>query len=191
MKKYDREEKKNIINKAFVGANFPQLEGDKVTFIGSTFIQNGKAEPYLNHCIALDTCDDVEGAVIESYNTERKVLLAWTRLIQQENPDIIIGYNIFGFDYSFMFNRAKELDCVEPFLKLSRNRDEVCGRQYRGGTYEIEESKLVIASGTHKLHFIKIPGRVQIDLYNYFRREYIIYRRINWIMYLDTLLETK
>jgi DNA polymerase elongation subunit (family B) len=153
----------------------PAIEGDKVTFIGSTFLKYGQTEPYLNHCIALNTCDDVEGATIERYKTEREVLLAWTDLIQRENPDIIIGYNIFGFDYNFMFKRARELgnDCVEKFLMLSRNNEEMCGEIDRyTGEYKIEEMSITIASGTHELNYIKMDGRIQIDLFNYFRREY-------------------
>lgn len=151
---------------------FPQVEGDKVTFIGSTFTRYGEDKSYLNHCIALDTCSDIANATIESYSTEKAVLLAWTKLIQQENPDFVIGYNIFGFDYTFMFIRAKELKCEFEFLKLSRNRDQLCGKTDRDkpGEIMIEESNIVIASGQHELQFIKMPGRIQIDLYNYFRR---------------------
>ena len=36
---------------------FPPLKGDEVTFIGTTFLRYGEEEPYLNHCIAKDTCD--------------------------------------------------------------------------------------------------------------------------------------
>jgi DNA polymerase elongation subunit (family B) len=154
-----------------LGRMFPPLEGDKVTFIGSTFTRYGEDKAYLNHCIALDTCTDVKDAKIESYKTEKEVLLAWTKLIQRENPDIIIGYNIFGFDYIFMFMRAKEVNCVHDFLKLSRNRGELCGNvNYETQEISLEESSIVIASGQHDLHFIKMPGRLQIDLYNYFRR---------------------
>lgn len=150
---------------------FPPVEGDKVTFIGSTFTKFGDEKSYLNHSIVLDTCDQIQNAEIESYKTEREVLLAWTRLIQRENPDIIIGYNIFGFDYIFMFERAKETNCVNDFLKMSRNRGELCGSIDRDtNEVKIEESSIVIASGQHDLHYIKMPGRLQIDLYNYFRR---------------------
>ena len=91
-----------------------------MTFIGSTFIKYGEDKPYLNHCIVLDTCsqpNNIENCEIETYNTEKDVLLAWTRLIQSENPDLLTGYNIFGFDYQFMFQRAEELGCLEEFLK--------------------------------------------------------------------------
>ena len=148
---------------------FPALEGDKVTFIGSTFSRFGE-EPYLNHCIALNDCDTPKNVEIECYGEERDVLLAWKNLIRREDPDIIIGYNIFGFDYMFMFQRAKECDCEEEFLDMSRNNDELCGTQ-RGGEITIEESNIKIASGTHELRYIKMNGRIQIDLYNFFRRE--------------------
>ena len=106
----------------------PPLEGDKTTFIGSTFTKYGESTPYLNHCIALNTCDSVDNTIIESYKTEREVLLAWRKLIQKEDPDIIIGYNIFGFDYLFLYKRAIETGCVNEFLKFSRNRNELSGK---------------------------------------------------------------
>jgi DNA polymerase elongation subunit (family B) len=177
-KKFEREGKLNELNESLKRI-FPKLEGDKCTFIGSTFMKYGDTEPYFNHCIALNTCSKmpIDNSVIESYSTEKKVLLAWQQLVQRENPDIIIGYNIFGFDYEFMFRRAEENNCVEDFLKLSRNVDEICGtpirdeQGYNTGKYKIEESTLQIASGQHDLRFIKMNGRLQVDLYNYYRRE--------------------
>jgi DNA polymerase elongation subunit (family B) len=154
-------------------ATFPQLEGDNVTFIGSTFLRYGDEKPYLNHCIARDTCNQIPNAVIESYKTEKEVLLAWTELIQKEDPDIIIGYNIFGFDYQFMYLRAKELKCERSFLRLSRNKNEIClKRDWRTGREGLEENTLVIASGQHDLKYAKMTGRLQIDMYNYLRRDY-------------------
>ena len=156
---------------------FPDLQGDKVTFIGSTFMRYGEQEPYFSHCIALDTCSAVPGSEIESYNTEKAVLLAWTDLIQRENPDIIIGYNIFGFDYDFMYQRAQELDCVNEFLELSRNKGEVClskkwDFKTKSEKVGLEESTTVLASGQHDLKFVKMNGRIHIDLYNCFRRDF-------------------
>jgi len=172
-KKIDRDEKLNELNISF-NAHFPKLEGDKVTFIGSTFMNYGDKDPYMNHCIVLNTCSNlpIENSILESYNTEKEVLLAWQKLVQKENPDIIIGYNIFGFDYEFMFRRAEENGCVEEFLKLSRNKEEICGTKDKDtGKYKIEESSIQIASGQHDLRFIKINGRLQVDLYNFYRRE--------------------
>ena len=152
---------------------FPPLEGDKVTFIGSTFLNYGNPEPYLNHCIVLNSCDSipVANSQIETYSTEKEVLLAWRDLVQKENPDIIIGYNIFSFDYEFMFRRSQECDCMEEFLKLSRNKEEICAnRDYKTGVYNIDKSSITLASGTYDLSIIKMTGRMQVDMYNWFRR---------------------
>ena len=189
---HSRETKITIVSDT-LGSIFPKVEGDKVTFIGSTFVkygQNGN-RPYLNNCIVLNTCDNLRDEVpnseIESYTTEADVLLAWTRLIQKENPDIIIGYNIFGFDYQFMFRRAVETGCYEEFLKLSRNQDELCANAGGGGggggfvnpnteitadNVAIEQTKIALASGQYDLHFIKMTGRLQVDVYNYLRRDF-------------------
>ena len=174
--KISRDIKSNKLNLFFVhiGSPFPELEGDKVTFIGSTFMTFGQPEPYLNHCLVLNSCATVPGenTQIETCATERDLLLSWRQLIQKENPDIIIGYNIFGFDYKFMFYRAKENECTEEFLKLSKNKDEICGNiDRKTQEYVIEESKVKVASGEHELQYIKMTGRVQIDLYNFFRKE--------------------
>jgi DNA polymerase elongation subunit (family B) len=173
-KKFEREGK--IVELILsLSSNFPKLEGDKVTFIGSTFIRYGETDPYLNHCVVLNTCDTLDGTVansqIETYRTEEEVLCAWTSLVQKENPDIIIGYNIFSFDYEFMFRRSQELDCVDEFLKLSRNCDEVCATvDYKTGKTEIDKSSITLASGTYDLSIIKMNGRLQVDMLNWFRR---------------------
>ena len=170
-KKYEREGKINELNIS-LGSLFPKLEGDKVTFIGSTFMNYGDKEPYFNHCIVLNSCSKlpIENSEIETYDNEKDVLLAWKRLVQKEDPDYVIGYNIFGFDYEFMFRRTQENNCVEEFLELSRNPDELCGTKDDDGKWKIEESTIQIASGQHDLKYIKMNGRNQVDLYNYYRK---------------------
>ena len=63
--------------------SFPKLKGDEVTFIGSTFMNYGTKEPYLNHCLVVGSCDEVEGSVIETVKNEREILVKWTELIQR------------------------------------------------------------------------------------------------------------
>ena len=154
---------------------FPRLEGDKVTFIGSTFVKYGDPKPYMNHCLVLGSCDPIEGAVIETSETETELLLKWANLIQTENPDIIIGYNIFGFDYEFMFRRSQENHCEKEFLSISRKKGEVCGKMNNNATipeWDIENTKVVLASGEYDLRYYKTTGRLQIDMYAYLRRDF-------------------
>ena len=184
---HDREYKVQALNEVLT-ARFPALKGDEVTFIGSTFMRYGEPEPYLNHCIVLGSCDPVDGVEIETAESERGVLLKWTDVIQRENPDVIIGYNIFGFDYEFMFQRALELKCEAEFLLLSRKAGELCAKVNRDtfkndidtttihlkntSAITIENTKIQLATGEYDLRYFKMAGRLQIDMYTYFRRDF-------------------
>ena len=61
-------------------------------------------------------------------------MLAWTRFIRKLDPDVITGYNIFGFDFKYMYHRAEELGIVDKFALLSREKELVC---------ELEEKQLL------------------------------------------------
>ena len=171
--KYERDAKIKYTDEVLTML-FPRLEGDQVTFIGSTFLRYGEPEPYLNHCLVLGGCDPVEGAVIETAPNEHDLLMQWRDLIQKEDPDVIIGYNIFGFDYEFMFRRAQENHCEREFLKLSRKEGEICAKGVNSddGDLSIENTKIVLATGEYDLRFYKTTGRLQIDMYTYFRRDF-------------------
>ena len=154
---------------------FPEVEGDQVTFIGSSLRRDGEEKPYLRHVIVVNSCDPIPNAVVESYETEKDALLAWTDFVQRENPDIIIGYNIHGWDEKFMFERSQELKCMKQFSKLSRNINEECLKEVWQGPSKpkkitIEENSLFIASGQYDIKYFKMTGRLQIDFLHLFRR---------------------
>jgi DNA polymerase elongation subunit (family B) len=167
---HDREIKISETNKLLIKL-FPRVEGDKVTFIGSTFMRYGEKVPYLNHCAVLGSCDPIQNVEVQCTNNETELLLAWRDLIQREDPDVIIGYNIFGFDCEFMFRRAEENHCESDFLQLSRLQGEVCAKE-KEGEYMIENTKIVLATGEYDLRYYSMTGRLQIDMYTYFRRDF-------------------
>ena len=44
-----------------------------------------------------------------------------------------------------MDDRSRELNCRQDFLKLSRNRDEVCiNRDWKSGEETLETSKIIL-----------------------------------------------
>ena len=95
--------------------------------------------------------------VVECYDSERDVLLAWKELIRTNDPDVVIGYNIFGFDFQFMSDRASELQCMEEFCQLGR---------LKACTEKIHEQKLSSSGlGDNTLKYIPMTGRVLADLY--------------------------
>ena len=174
----DYKAKLKILIKSFY--IFPQLEGDKTTFIGYKFRNYGEKEPYLRYCSALNGCvikKNIDDIKITSFDKEADLLIDFKKTIIREDPDIIIGYNITGFDYIFMYNRAVELGCINDFIQMSRNKDEECyQKQYdfknKREIKSIHTSNIVVAAGVFNLKYIRMNGRLNIDLYNHFRREF-------------------
>ena len=163
---------------------YPELEGDIVTFIGMSFINYSENNPYIRYIIVKGGCKipdkykdwvrDNNVKIIEK-PTEKGVLLEFTKIIQLENPHIVTGYNINGFDFDFMFKRSKQIGCTHDFLKLSRNKDEVCiNKDWKTGEEDIAKNKIILASGEYNLSFINMPGRIIIDMCVIFRREYTL-----------------
>ena len=163
---------------------YPQLEGDIVTFIGMTFINYSEKKPYIRYIIVKGGCKipDKYKQWVQENNvkiiekpTEKGVLLEFTKIMQLENPDIVTGYNINGFDWDFMYKRAKEIGCTHDFLKLSRNKDEVCiNKDWRTGEEDIAKNKIILASGEYNLSYVNMPGRIIIDMCVIFRREFTL-----------------
>lgn len=146
--------------------SFPQAErdNDTITQIGTTFSRYGESECYYKHIITLDTCDPVDGVVVESYKTETQLLLAWTKMIKRMNPDIVVGYNIFGFDFKYMKDRATKLGIYNAFSKLSRVNEEIT---------KFKDTKLASsAMGVNLLHYYDMTGRVIIDMMKVLQRDY-------------------
>lgn len=142
----------------------PNRDSDKVIQIGTTFNRYGNPECFYKHIITLDTCDPIEGVDVESYDTEAKVLLAWTKLIQRMNPDVLTGYNIFGFDYRYLEARSKKLGVYKRFSKLGRLKDTP--------SPFIEKVLASAALGDNSLYYYGMQGRVQIDLMKVIMREH-------------------
>lgn len=91
-----------------------------------------------------------EGDMIESF----------MEFVQQEDPDVICGYNTYGFDDNFLFQRAKLCN-----VKLNLARTSVWGDPLEHKTFEL-------ASGKYEVNYIKTPGRLTIDLLLNIRREH-------------------
>ena len=144
--------------------DLPMLEGDKVIQIGTVVQKFGETEPFLKHIITLDTCEALPGIVVESYDTEEEVILAWSNFITKLDPDIITGYNIFGFDYMFLWERAKSLGIEEEFGCMSRIKNKSC---------ELKCQKLASSAlGDNNLSYMDLTGRVNMDLLKIVQRDH-------------------
>lgn len=142
----------------------PPIEGDKVIQIGTVFYEFGTTNPLRKVIYTLDTCDPIDGIEVRSFPTERLLLLEWSTLLRESSPDVIIGYNIFGFDFQFIWKRVEELQIVDAFSLCTKIKDDKT---------RLMEKKLVSAGlGENTLSYLTLPGTVQIDVLKVVQRDY-------------------
>ena len=143
----------------------PELEGDKIIQIGTTVHIYGSDDIIYKNIISLDTCDDIEDATVISCKTEKDLILKWKRELMKINPDIIIGYNIWGFDMEYIWNRAKEENIVKEFAMG-------LGKTITREITLIEQKLSSSALGDNSLKLFDMDGIVTIDLFKVMQRDH-------------------
>jgi DNA polymerase elongation subunit (family B) len=99
--------------------------------------------------------------------TEKELLLRFERLIRDENPDILCGYNTFGFDDGYIAERAE-------FNHIPLTFGRIIAKQWGRGKddcVKTEKKTFELASGKFAVRYIEMPGRMTIDLLLSIRRE--------------------
>lgn len=83
---------------------------DKIIQIGVTMYRYGSLKCYDQHILTLGDCDAIDNANVECYKTEKALLKGFANKIMELRPDFKTGYNIFGFDDQYIFDRIELLD---------------------------------------------------------------------------------
>ena len=145
-----------------------QLIGDPVIQIGTTLMRGQEVE---RHLFVFPDCDPIPDIIVHSYKTEKLMIIAWFEWMILKNPDILIGYNIFGFDESYLWHRSEELKIItanSPIHKFTRLFS-------LSGEMKLEEKFLSSsAMGDNRMYIWTAHGRLQIDLYHYIKRNNIL-----------------
>jgi DNA polymerase elongation subunit (family B) len=142
----------------------PTREGDKIIQIGVTVSRYGEDECYYKHIITLKSCDPIEGVVVESYEDEKDVILAFSKLIRKIDPDFITGYNIKGFDFNYLNERAILLGIKPEFSRLSRIKNDLA-------EFTIKDLSSA-ALGENKLKYFDMKGRIIFDVMKVVQRDH-------------------
>ena len=150
--------------------SFPKAtrKEDEMIQIGTTIYEYGTNKCVYQYICTLKKCDPIEGIHVESYDNERDLIIGWANFIEKSDPDIMTGYNIWGFDWEYIYERAKMCDCLHIlFRKL--NRIKINDKHKNELTVQDLSSS---ALGQNILKFIDIEGIVQIDLLKVVQRDH-------------------
>ena len=135
----------------------PKLKADAVFQIAMTTKEFGK-EGYLDRkCLCLK---ETEG--YEWFATEKELLQAFEKHLVKVDPDIITGWNIFGYDLEYLIVRATIHNGLAP----------VWGR-IKGEVAEMVEKNLSSSAlGNNQLKMVPMTGRYVFDLFQDVKREH-------------------
>ena len=136
----------------------PEIPSDVVFQIGMTTRAFGSPDPLVRKCLCLK---QTEAADCESYETEKDLLQRFAEYLTDVDPDIITGWNIFGFDLEY--------------LKV---RSSLCGLSPTWGRFKGSPIQLVTknlassALGNNMLKMVPMRGRYVFDFFQDVKREH-------------------
>jgi len=135
--------------------SFPDPEKDPVFQIGMTV--KVRDDIIIKKCLCVK-----ETPGHTWFATEKEMLEYFSEDIRLFDPDIVTGWNIFGFDLEYLYKRLKV--CVPDAYVWGRNKGE---------SVQLVEKKLASgALGSNILKLVPMTGRYVMDLFHEVKREH-------------------
>ena len=103
------------------------------------------------------------------FTAESALHLSFSEFVKKHKVNVIIGYNILGWDFKYMIERCKTvLGCYDDFSQLGcldGVQDTLVGEDEKDGKFESK------AYGAQKLFYLDAEGRLMLDLLPMIKRE--------------------
>ena len=112
----------------------------------------------------LSTSELLSDVEVQTFDTEIELLNGFLELIADEKPNVITGFNIFGFDIEYAINRAIRFFLIEDFRLVGFNRAipaQIENITWSSSAYKNQEFK-----------FINWEGILLLDLLPVIKRDY-------------------
>jgi DNA polymerase delta subunit 1 len=137
----------------------PTKMGDVCFQVAVTTKINGNPNEQKIFCVKETSCHDAE-----SFDTEAEMLEAWSKYMRQLDPDVVTGWNIFGFDLEYLYTRMVMTHCSPESFVWGRLRD-----------VSVELVTKILASsalGSNTLKMVPMIGRYVFDMFQDVKREH-------------------
>jgi DNA polymerase elongation subunit (family B) len=144
--------------------------GDPIIQIGTTLWSpacGDKPEWTDRHVFVLDSSDPVPGATVHVFKKEAQLLQAWFAFVIEKKVNVFVGYNIFGFDERYVWQRLERLG-----LELGDEVQQLSCLYQEGKPMKLIEKRLASSAlGDNMLYMWDSPGRLRIDLLGHIKRK--------------------
>lgn len=101
---------------------------------------------------------------IREYKCESDLLVGFTDFVQESKANVIIGYNILGWDFKYLIHRATFSKCIDEFSKMSiTNKTDkiVTPPEFKTKAYSAQT-----------LVYLDTEGRLYIDILPVIKRDH-------------------
>lgn len=97
------------------------------------------------------------------FKTERELLQAFCDYVKSFNPHVMLGFNIFGFDIPYLYNRCKQkaISLESIGMPTDMTLAEYKEIKWSSSAYSVQQ-----------FHFLDLHGRISIDLLPVIKRDY-------------------
>ena len=138
-------------------------ETDEIVSIACTISELGKNNIIYKCIILTKDCPDFEDVDVRVCKNEKDLILEFCKVIREQDPDFITGWNNFGFDDEYIQQRAIYHN-IERKINFSRLMFGIS--KFREGV-KLSSSAL----GDNIFNFYDMVGRVNFDLMRVIQRD--------------------
>ena len=83
---------------------------DQTIQLGNIVHVHGQGEdPIIRNIFTLNSCAPIAGTKVFPFKIEEEMLVAWREFVRLCDPDIVTGYNITNFDWTYIVGRGDAL----------------------------------------------------------------------------------
>jgi DNA polymerase elongation subunit (family B) len=115
-----------------------------------------------NYLLVLGDCNDIPDAIIQKYKTEVDMINGLGDLIQKTDPSVILGYNIYKFDFPYLDAR------MNLYLREWNNFGLIKDQKTFVNTKTWKSS----AYGMMSISTLEAEGRLSIDMFPIVKRDH-------------------
>ena len=139
----------------------PNVPDDACFQIAISLCKFGSDEPYEKVCLCYKKTD---GPDVISFDTDKEMLLAFKKYMNEKDIDILTGWNIFGFDLEYIYKRAAMVGCGIDFYQLGKLKDTEC--------HLVMKKLSSSALGDNFLKLLPMSGRFVFDMFHEVKKGY-------------------
>jgi DNA polymerase delta subunit 1 len=135
--------------------------------ISAIYKRYKKPETIKRYGIIIGDCNNIPNDILNSctlihINSEYEMVQEFAKIVNETDPEILVGYNILGFDYPYLDHRIKrQIECWPQMSRIIGEYPKMESTTWKSSAYS-----------HNNINMLNISGRISVDLLPIIRRDY-------------------